>query len=140
MLCAGQEGVFIRNDGRVDLRIGPGQIAVIDELEPVRRVLHRGFVDGRVKLRRITVGQVDAVVVLFPQHVQERHGFEPSEAVPQRELVERVGLKFCHELTAQDRRERQLRLLRELPPFADGDGVIRLAKPPEQKPGQEGSR
>ena len=60
--------------------------------------------------------------------------------IPLRVLVERVGLKFCHELTAQDRRERQLRLLRELPPLADGDSVIRLAKPPEQKPEQEGSR
>ena len=99
----GQEGVFIRDDGRKDLRIGPGQIAVVDELKPVGCVLHGGFVDGRVELRRIAVGHIDAVIVLFLQHVQERHGFEPPEAVPQRELVERVGLKFRHELAAQDR-------------------------------------
>ena len=103
-------------------------------------MLHRGLVDGRIELRRIAVGHVDAVIVFFLQHAQERHGFEPPEAVPQRELVERVGLKFRHEFAAQDRRERQLRLLRELPPFADGDGVIRLAKPPDQKSKQEGRR
>ena len=59
-------------------------------MKALRGMTDRGFIQRIFQLGGIAVCKIDAIVVLFPQHVQKHGGLEPPEAVAQRELIERV--------------------------------------------------
>ena len=61
-------------------------------------MLNRGFVQRVFQLGSVAFCKVDAVIVLFTQHIQKYGSLEPPESVTQRELVERVRFKFRHKL------------------------------------------
>ena len=49
------------------------------------------------------VCQVNAVVIPLPQHPGVKQGFEPSETVPQGELIQAVGFEFRLVFLGKDR-------------------------------------
>ena len=109
---------LVRDDGRIDLHVRPGKIAVIDAPEAVQCVPDRIVIQRVIELGRIAVREIDPVAVLLPEKAGRGQGPQLPEALAQRELIERVGFKLCHEAPAPHRHGRQLRLLRQLPPLA----------------------
>ena len=79
-----------------------------------------------VELGNIAVLKINAVVVLLPQNLQRRDGLQRAETVAQGKLIEGVCLKIRHEFPAENAARVRLRKLRECPPFADGQGFVRL--------------
>ena len=80
----------------------------------VQRVLHLGS---------ISIGNIDAIVVLLAQQVVVNLGFDPAEGVPKGELVQGIAFKILHPIAAEKCLHRQFRELVQLPALRFGDFV-----------------
>ena len=92
---------LVRHDGHENITAGGLQVLFVQVAEPVQGVGHRFGIVGIFLLHRKAVGNIDIVVVLLAQHIIVEQGLDLPEAVPERELIQGIVLKFGHEFAVQ---------------------------------------
>ena len=97
-------------------------------------------IDRIIKLCEIPFGCIHTVVVPLPQNISGEKRLERAEAVPQRELVERILFKGGHIRPVRHRRGAQRRALGELSPLGERVGPVRRQDRREQKARKKESR
>ena len=135
-----KEIVLIRHNAIVNVRARTGKIRFIYGGKPLRRVPDEIGIHRIIELCEMPAGCIYAVIIELPQDIPGEKCLERAEAVPQRELVERILFKGGHIRPVRHRRGAQRRALGELSPLGERVGPVRRQDRREQKARKKESR
>ena len=127
----GEKAILVGNNREIDVCPRVLEVCFVHVAEAVGRMVEGIFTDRVVELGGVSAGNVDAVVVLFPEEIADGQGLERAEGIAQRELIERVAFKVRLEAPREHLLRAEKRKLLERPALAFRHGVVAFEDAPQ---------